>query len=85
MRSLKKYLNKVLIIVCLLSSCGIEHVKHDSILNYKGAVVVKRKYNRFDGYWYTSLRIDDRKANKYEIIDVHTLDGNLYNIGDTIK
>ena len=73
----------VLVILSLLVSCGPPVQYNDSILNYKGGIVIsKRVY--FDHYTF-QIRMYNRKINQYEVKTIRVCDGDEYRVGETIK
>lgn len=73
----------VLIILSLLVSCGPPVQYKDSILNYKGGIVVSKTIC-IDHYTF-KIRMYNKKINQYEIKTIRVCDGDEYNIGETIK
>lgn len=73
----------VLVILSLLVSCGPPVQYKDSILNYKGGIVVS-KTTGIDHYTF-KIRMYNRKINQYEVKTIHVCDGDEYNVGETIK
>lgn len=73
----------VLIILSLLVSCGPPVQYKDSILNYKGGIVVSKTIC-IDHYTF-KIRMYNKKINQYEIKTIHVCDGDEYNVGETIK
>lgn len=69
------------VLVILLVSCGPPVQYKDSILNYKGCVVITIcvDYNTF------KIRMYDKKINRYEIKTIRVCDGDDYRVGETIK
>ena len=69
----------VLVILSLLVSCGPPVQYKDSILNYKGCVVISKTicvdHNTFE------IRMYNKKTNRYEIKTI----GDEYRVGETIK
>lgn len=73
----------VLVILSLLVSCGPPVQYKDSILNYKGGIVVSKTIC-IDHYTF-KIRMYNKKINQYEIKTIRVCDGDEYNIGETIK
>lgn len=73
----------VLIILSLLVSCGPPVQYKDSILNYKGGIVVSKTIC-IDHYTF-KIRMYNKKINQYEIKTIRVCDGDEYNVGETIK
>lgn len=75
----------VLVILSLLVSCGPSNpVQYkDSILNYKGGVVVSKTI-QFDCYVF-EIRMYNKKTNRYEVKTLRVCDGDEYRVGETIK
>ena len=73
----------VLVILSLLVSCGPPVQYKDSILNYKGCVVISKTicvdHNTF------KIRKYNKKINRYEIKTIRVYDGDDYRVGETIK
>lgn len=73
----------VLVILSLLVSCGPPIQYKDSILNYKGGVVVSKTI-QLDCYVF-KIRMYNKKTNRYEIKTISVCDGDEYRVGETIK
>ena len=73
----------VLVILSLLVSCGPPIQYKDSILNYKGGVVVSKTIC-IDHYTF-KIRMYNKKINQYEIKTIRVCDGDGYRVGETIK
>lgn len=73
----------LLVFLSLLVSCGPSIQYKDSILNYRGGVVVSKTI-QFDCYVF-KIRMYNKKTNRYEIKTIHVCDGNEYRVGETIK
>ena len=73
----------VLVILSLLVSCGPSIQYKDSILNYKGGVVVSKTIC-IDHYTF-KIRMYNKKTNQYEIKTIRVCDGDDYRVGETIK
>lgn len=73
----------VLVILSLLVSCGPPVQYKDSILNYKGSVVVSKTI-QFDCCVF-KIRMYNKKINRYEIKTIRVCDGDDYRVGETIK
>lgn len=73
----------VLVILSLLISCGPSIQYKDSILNYKGGVVVSKTIC-IDHYTF-KIRMYNKKINQYEIKTIRVCDGDDYRVGETIK
>lgn len=73
----------VLVILSLLVSCGPPIQYNDSILNYKGGVVVSKTIC-IDHYTF-KIRMYNKKINRYEIKTIRVCDGDDYRVGETIK
>lgn len=73
----------VLVILSLLVSCGPPVQYKDSILNYKGGVVVSKTI-QFDCCVF-KIRMYNKKINQYEIKTIRVCDGDEYRVGETIK
>ena len=73
----------VLVILSLLVSCGPPVQYKDSILNYKGCVVISKTicvdHNTF------KIQMYNKKINRYEIKTIRVCDGDDYRVGETIK
>lgn len=73
----------VLVILSLLVSCGPPVQYKDSILNYKGGVIISKiicvDHNTF------KIRMYNKKINRYEIKTIRVCDGDDYRAGETIK
>lgn len=70
-------MKKYLIIPFLFLSCADTN---DSILNYKGGVVV----STWDSY-NARIRMQDTLTNKYIMKTIRVYDRDLFHVGDTIK
>lgn len=75
----------VLVILSLLVSCRPSNpIQYkDSILNYKGGVVVSKTI-QFDCCVF-KIRMYNKKINRYEIKTIRVCDGGDYRVGETIK
>lgn len=73
----------VLVILSLLVSCESPVQYKDSILNYKGGVVVSKTIC-IDHYTF-KIRMYNKKINQYEIKTIRVCDGDEYRVGETIK
>ena len=73
----------VLVILSLLVSCGPPVQYKDSILNYKGGVVVSKAI--YVDHCTFKIRMYNKKINRYEIKTIRVCDGDDYRIGETIK
>lgn len=73
----------VLVILSLLVSCGPPVQYKDSILNYKGGVIVSKTI-QFDCCVF-KIRMYNKKTNRYEVKTISVCDGDEYRIGETIK
>lgn len=73
----------VLVILSLLVSCGPPVQYKDSILNYKGGVIISKTIC-IEHYTF-KIRMYNKKINRYEIKTIRVYDGNEYNVGETIK
>lgn len=73
----------VLVILSLLVSCGPSVQYKDSILNYKGGIIISKTIC-IEHYTF-KIRMYNKKINRYEIKTIHVCDGNEYNVGETIK
>ena len=75
----------VLVILSLLVSCRPSNpIQYkDSILNYKGGVVVSKTI-QFDCCVF-EIRMYNKKINQYEIKTIRVCDGSDYRVGETIK
>ena len=73
----------VLVILSLLVSCRPSVQYKDSILNYKGGVVVSKTIC-IDHYTF-KIRMYNKKINQYEIKTIRVCDGDEYRVGETIK
>lgn len=73
----------VLVILSLLVSCGPSIQYKDSILNYKGGVVISKTIC-IDHYTF-KIRMYNKKINQYEIKTIRVCDGDDYRVGETIK
>lgn len=75
----------VLVILSLLVSCRPSNpIQYkDSILNYKGGVVVSKTI-QFDCCVF-KIRMYSKRNNRYEIKTIGVCDGDEYRVGETIK
>lgn len=73
----------VLVILSLLVSCGPSVQYKDSILNYKGGVIIS-KTTHFEHYTFR-IRMYNKKINQYEVKTIRVYDGDEYKVGETIK
>ena len=73
----------VLVILSLLVSCGPSVQYKDSILNYKGGVIISKTVH-FDHYTF-QIRMYNKKINQYEVKTIRVYDGDEYRVGETIK
>lgn len=73
----------VLVILSLLVSCGPSVQYKDSILNYKGGIIISKTIC-IEHYTF-KIRMYNKKINRYEIKTIRVCDGNEYNVGETIK
>ena len=73
----------VLVILSLLVSCGPPIQYKDSILNYKGGVIISKTIC-IEHYTF-KIRMYNKKINQYEIKTIRVCDGDDYRIGETIK
>ena len=73
----------LLVILSLLVSCGPPIQYKDSILNYKGGVVVSKTI-QFDCCVF-KIRMYNKKTNRYEVKTIGVCDGDEYRVGETIK
>ena len=73
----------VLVILSLLVSCDPPVLYKDSILNYKGGVIISKTTHI--EYYTFRIRMYNRKINRYEIKTIRVYDGDEYNVGATIK
>lgn len=73
----------VLVILSLLVSCGPPVQYKDSILNYKGGVIISKTIC-IDHYTF-NIRMYNKKINQYEIKTIRVCDGDEYRVGETIK
>ena len=73
----------VLVILSLLVSRGPPVQYKDSILNYKGGVIVSKTI-QFDCCVF-KIRMYNKKTNRYEIKTISVCDGDDYRVGETIK
>ena len=71
------------VIVILLVSCGPSVQYKDSILNYKGCVVISKTIH-IEHYTF-KIRMYNKKINRYEIKTIRVCDGDDYRVGETIK
>lgn len=72
---------KIIVILSLLVSCGPPVQYKDSILNYKGSVVVSKTI--CIDYYTFKIRMYNKKINRYEIKTIRV--GDDYRVGETIK
>ena len=73
----------VLVILSLLVSCGPPIQYKDSILNYKGGVIISKTIH-FEYYTFR-IRMYNKKINRYEVKTLRVCDGDEYRVGETIK
>ena len=73
----------VLVILYLLVSCGPPVQYKDSILNYKGGVIISKTIH-IEHYTF-KIRMYNKKINRYEIKTIRVCDGDDYRVGETIK
>ena len=73
----------VLVILSLLVSCGPPVQYKDSILNYKGGVIISKTIC-IDHYTFR-IRMYNKKINQYEVKTIRVCDGDEYRVGETIK
>ena len=73
----------VLVILSLLVSCGPQIQYKDSILNYKGGVIISKTIC-IEHYTF-KIRMYNKKINRYEIKTIRVCDGGDYTVGETIK
>ena len=73
----------VLVILSLLVSCGPPVQYKDSILNYKGGVIISKTVHL--EYYTFRIRMYNKKINQYEIKTSRVCDGDEYRVGETIK
>jgi hypothetical protein len=73
----------VLVILSLLVSCGPPIQYKDSILNYKGGVIISKTIH-IEHYTF-KIRMYNKKINRYEIKTIRVCDGDDYGVGETIK
>ena len=73
----------VLVILSLLVSCGPSIQYNDSILNYKGGVIISKTIC-IEHYAF-KIRMYNKKINRYEIKTIRVCDGGDYRVGETIK
>lgn len=73
----------VLVILSLLISCGPPVQYKDSILNYKGGVIISKTIH-IEHYTF-KIRMYNKKINRYEIKTIRVCDGDDYRVGETIK
>lgn len=73
----------VLVILSLLVSCGPPIQYKDSILNYKGGVIISKTIC-IEHYTF-KIRMYNKKINQYEIKTIRVCDGRDYRVGETIK
>ena len=64
-------------------SCGPPVQYNDSILNYKGGVVVSKTI--CIDHCTFKIRMYNKKINRYEIKTISVCDGDDYRVGETIK
>ena len=74
---------KVLVILSLLVSCGPPVQYKDSILNYKGGVIISKTIHI--EHYTSKIRMYNKKINRYEIKTIRVCDGDDYRVGETIK
>lgn len=74
---------KVLVILSLLVSCGPPVQYKDSILNYKGGVIISKTIH-IEHYTF-KIRMYNKKINRYGIKTIRVCDGDDYRVGETIK
>lgn len=72
-----------LVILSLLVSCGPPIQCKDSILNYKGGVIISKTIC-IEHYTF-KIRMYNKKINRYEIKTIRVCDGGDYRVGETIK
>lgn len=73
----------VLVILSLLVSCSPSIQCKDSILNYKGGVIISKTI--YLEYYAFKIRMYNKKTNRYEIKTIRVCDGDDYRVGETIK
>ena len=73
----------VLVILSLLVSRGPPVQYKDSILNYKGGVIISKTIH-IEHYTF-KIRMYNKKINRYEIKTIRVCDGDDYRAGETIK
>lgn len=73
----------VLVILSLLVSCDPPVQYKDSILNYKGGVIISKTIH-IEHYTF-KIRMYNKKINRYEIKTIRVCDGDDYRVGETIK
>ena len=73
----------VLVILSLLVSCGSPVQYKDSILNYRGGVIISKTIC-IEHYTF-KIRMYNKKINRYEIKTIRVCDGDDYRVGETIK
>lgn len=73
----------VLVILSLLVSCGPPIQYNDSILNYRGGVIISKTIC-IEHYTF-KIRMYNKKINRYEIKTIRVCDGDDYRVGETIK
>lgn len=73
----------VLVILSLLVSRGPPVQYKDSILNYKGGVIISKTIH-IEHYTF-KIRMYNKKINRYEIKTIRVCDGDEYRVGETIK
>ena len=74
---------KVIVILSLLVSCGPPVQYKDSILNYKGGVIISKTIH-IEHYTF-KIRMYNKKINRSEIKTIRVCDGDDYRVGETIK
>lgn len=74
---------KVIVILSLLVSCGPPVQYKDSILNYKGGVIISKTIH-IEHYTF-KIRMYNKKINRYEIKTIRVCNGDDYRVGETIK
>jgi hypothetical protein len=74
---------KVIVILSLLVSCGPPVQYKDSILNYKGGVIISKTIH-IEHYTF-KIRMYNKKINRYGIKTIRVCDGDDYRVGETIK
>ena len=73
----------VLVILSLLVSCGPPIQYKDSILNYKGGVIISKTIC-IEHYTF-KIRMYNKKINQYEIKTIRVCDGGDYRVGEIIR